>query len=793
MKNIRLSFGDIIALAADYFYHWKLGPCYPSISDDWDRNPSRSREIAADSVNLLRTDWEGFLYDVLKGIHDQGNKVSNAVGKGEDVAQVYKNHASEYDKYFTLSMKGGYIVIALCNPDHFGKDAERAYSSVHDVALALAKDAAKTQNQAMLKDAYFTEAYAQHYLTDMFAADHLRPPRRVLHSDSFDGSWMPGDRCTQKQHDEDGANGLWVTNKEGQSWSSYGDKQLAQGRSAKNRQMVRSACQASVDEIWDTFRTGNKPEPESFKALQRTPLPELTFGPTNSVPLFQLSPDDKDILLYRANVDARQNSKTLKKLGLKQTNDAFLALQREIEASGAAINMYVFTKAFTSEQGFLHLGAFDVTDDKSQTVKVVANLYGQVDAGGERQNWGMTAQGILELQKPAKKLSWNSVKRIGTDVDIFSLVGTQAEGNGKYSAVHLGLSVKQNPKGQASITQVWSEQVMSASRSDGCTEVIYGNFDRALNHNTMVKYFAGDGGTSQLEFWKLDLRNGAPPSKYSSEVPTLKLNFLLPHKLASSDPHDTVVALAGGALSTKPSTWYFTHFVNGTLMTSTVVEPNRVRSQALLSHPNGCLVRLSYGATFPIQQTIQIETVTPSCAENGTVTFAASEKQQYGITWHGLIENDYLLWFLHDVNGDGVLDLVAYCSDASIVFIDVVVFPGLKDGTFGKPVISPIAVDSNIGRLFTAGFMTPLYTTQASYTYPGTGGKTTTGAVMSFFDNYGIIGARIVAPVGGGSYAYMLAGQDGAISGQRALTIGSRPAKWMGSTTAAQPVGIVAF
>lgn len=56
-------------------------------------------------------------------------------------------------------------------------------------------------------------------------------------------------------------------------------------------------------------------------------------------------------------------------------------------------------------------------------------------------------------------------------------------------------------------------------------------------------------------------------------------------------------------------------------------------------------------------------------------------------------------------------------------------------------------------------------------------GSTTTGAVMSFFDNYGIIGTRIVAPVGGGNYAYKLAGQDGALAGQQALTIGSRPAK----------------
>lgn len=793
VKNTRLSFGEIIALAADYFYHWKIGPCYPSISDDWDSNPTRSREIAADSVNLLQTDWEGFLEDVLAGIHEQGNIVKKAAVQGKDTAQVYKDIASRFDNYFTGVMKLGYAVIALCNPDHFGKDAERAYSSVHDVALDLAMAAGKTKDEAMLKKAYFTDAYAQHYLTDMFAAGHIRPPRRVLHSESLDGHWMPGDRCTQKQHDEDGANGLWVTNKRGDSWSCYGDKQFAQGRSAKNRQMVRSACQTSVDEIWTAFQTGVKPKPSNFEALQLTPLPDLTFGPTNFVPLFQISPNDKSKMLYRASIDARQNGRSLRKLELKQTNAAFLAIQQEIEAAGAAINMHVFTKAFSSDQQVLHLQAFDLLDSKGEKVDVVANLYGQVDAGDDGQNWGMVAQGILSLPRPTKKLSWNSVKPIGEGAGLFSLVGTQAEGDGKYGAIHVGVAVEHDSKGQAKLSQIWSEHIGSGSRSGGCTETIYGQFDNGIEGKTMVKYFEGDSAPSLFEFWKLDVAGSTAPRKYASEVPTKKLNFLLGHRLANGDSYDTVVGLAGGALRSKPSTWYFASIENGTLRTNIVEEPNRVRAQALLSHPNGSLVRLSYGSTFPPQQKLQIEIITLVRAEDGNISISASSSPPVDITWHGLIEKDYRLWFLHDVDGDGILDLVAYCSDASLIFIDVVVFPGSKDGTFKSPVVSPIVLDSAVGRLFTAEFMKPLYTTQARYTYPGGGNGSTSGAIMSFFENYGIVGCRIVVPVGGGRYTYMLGGQDGAIAGQRALTLGTRPADWMGRPSPAQPIGITVF
>lgn len=151
-----------------------------------------------------------------------------------------------------------------------------------------AQEAHKTQKQSDLKEAYFIEGFAQHYLTDMFAAGHIRTPRRLLHSTSFTLDLYPGDKCCKAQHDEDGANGLWVTNEEGFSWAAYGDKQLGQGRSGKNRQMVAAASQAGVDEVWETFQSGRVPEATEFKALKKVmPVPSRHYDQQSLIEAFQ--------------------------------------------------------------------------------------------------------------------------------------------------------------------------------------------------------------------------------------------------------------------------------------------------------------------------------------------------------------------------------------------------------------------------------------------------------------------------------------------------------------------------
>ena len=153
-----------------------------------------------------------------------------------------------------------------------------AYSAGHTAALRKAKEANESRKPSDLKEAYFLEAFALHYLTDLFSTGHLRESRRILHKmylhesnppDSPDLKFYPADQCAQRQHDEDCANGLWVRNQLGEAWPAYGDKQLFTGKSAKNLEQAVSASQSGIEEIWDTYRNGIIPPTENFEALKR--------------------------------------------------------------------------------------------------------------------------------------------------------------------------------------------------------------------------------------------------------------------------------------------------------------------------------------------------------------------------------------------------------------------------------------------------------------------------------------------------------------------------------------------
>lgn len=71
-----------------------------------------------------------------------------------------------------------------------GGDAITAYAVGHGIALKLARQAAseKTfeEKRKKLMEAYLYDAFAAHFLTDLFSAGHLRVPRRQLHCKSWD-------------------------------------------------------------------------------------------------------------------------------------------------------------------------------------------------------------------------------------------------------------------------------------------------------------------------------------------------------------------------------------------------------------------------------------------------------------------------------------------------------------------------------------------------------------------------------------------------------------------------------
>ncbi|KAI9170786.1 hypothetical protein HJFPF1_00259 [Paramyrothecium foliicola] len=788
VKDSILSFGDIIALAADFYYRWRVGECHPSISDDWDINPSRSLDIAAENVNLLRTDSPDILNCVRPLIQQQRAETKDARSRGQDIAQAYHNIEDKYNKKFTLCGLG-YVVIALCNPDHFGNDAKKAYSSVHTLALKKAQEGHKSKKESDLKEAYFIEGFAQHYLTDMFAAGHIRTPRRLLHSISFTPDLYPGDRCCKAQHDEDGANGLWVTNEEGYSWAAYGDKHLGQGRSGKNLQMVTAASQAGVDEIWDTFQSGRMAEPTEFMALKKAPVPEKAFGITNSVPLFEKNPNGEANMLFRQNIDQRAISKSRQIIKDTPSNDEWAVYYNAISASGSSKNMYVYSKSFVSDQRFLHLGKIE-----SGGSGLVSNIYGAVDAGKFGQYWSMAAQGLGNLTASGKKRLWINAQSVNSGV--ISLVAREYTSGGKTNALHVGYGFTENSNGKLNPQVLWSQTVDDGNSDRRPGEIIYGSFSEDSSKRIMVKYYEGSKADSRLEFWSLPETLNEPPTQLTSPLNTAKLNFLVSHQMDHKDSFATIVGYQSGPLSISTGTWYFCSWASdyGRMKLSTIPEPNSIPAQALLSDPlSNRLVRLYYGKRYSTVQTLRIDVLLPKRnSSDGSIVFQTAQiSQKFPITWQAFDEEDYLLWIMHDVNGNGHADLVGYTSDASNLILNVVVFPSLADGTFDVPIVSRIQLDPQTGSLLTAEFMQPLYTTQASFTYTDTGDRSS-GAIMSFFDNYGIIASRLIAPEASrGTYKYELKGQDSAIAGQRSHTLGERPREWMGLRKKTQSIGII--
>jgi len=87
-------------------------------------------------------------------------------------------------------VRARYFQLARENEAHFshGGTARETYLSLHNQALRKAQRSAEEQAPALFEEAKTDEAFAQHYLSDMFAGGHVRTPRSELnrHEDARD-------------------------------------------------------------------------------------------------------------------------------------------------------------------------------------------------------------------------------------------------------------------------------------------------------------------------------------------------------------------------------------------------------------------------------------------------------------------------------------------------------------------------------------------------------------------------------------------------------------------------------
>ena len=63
-------------------------------------------------------------------------------------------------------------------------------------------------------------------------------------------------------HNEDNKLGITVTNKKGEEFTIWGDKQMFEEQNKKNKEMMRQGLQASVNEVYEAFESKKAKRPE---------------------------------------------------------------------------------------------------------------------------------------------------------------------------------------------------------------------------------------------------------------------------------------------------------------------------------------------------------------------------------------------------------------------------------------------------------------------------------------------------------------------------------------------------
>ena len=285
-NQLKLRYGQILALAGDFYG-------FPDRAISADPSGQTFQDAFDSLARLSQSNAEAT--QILQSMKTEIDAANRAVADGADASTAYDalgdqlNHIYNHETGggYSFIPRGRYLLLAATNWDHFGATAVTAYSIGHTRAQLAATAAAKlttpAARRAALELAYAMNAFADHFLTDLFSSGHLRTPRKEMHDVLLEAT---GSLCARMMHDEDSCYGLQVTNAKGETWTAYGDKRLRDRVNAENLKRAEAAVQMSADEVWHAFQ-GTAP---ANGALQLIPdfaaLLANPSNPANRSPLF---------------------------------------------------------------------------------------------------------------------------------------------------------------------------------------------------------------------------------------------------------------------------------------------------------------------------------------------------------------------------------------------------------------------------------------------------------------------------------------------------------------------------
>jgi hypothetical protein len=337
-----ITYGQCIALGGDFY-----GVVGAPISTA--ENPqSAFRAAWASLVNAGKVMYPPFSTEqseILRIVQKETDAVAKAIRDGAEPSTAYAGLGIYLSAEWALITALRYLALAVENWDHFGAYAVAAYKAGHAVACREAGLAAAQKDPAVrqlrLERAYAMNAFADHFLTDLFSAGHLRVPRKEMYDRTDGAKWVLGELC-RTMHGEDGRYGLNVTNANGDMWTAYGDSYLLDTKSKRNAELAVQAVQDSASEVWDSYKNDTKVVKNKalllvpdFKALSNRD------DMTNFPGLFTLN--------ERAQVERRRNMSSRDK---REWTDQWLAIQTYFDLPKPA------------DAGYTHVACYDVLTNK---------------------------------------------------------------------------------------------------------------------------------------------------------------------------------------------------------------------------------------------------------------------------------------------------------------------------------------------------------------------------------------------------------------------------------------------
>ena len=257
--GISVTYGQLLALAGDFIGIPSAPICQGATEDE-----RQARFNQAFTVTYQVSPQE--MSAILQMINEEVVALNKAIQSGGKPSDAYKQFGTERELALNIVTNGRYLNLAAKNFDHFGDGALAAYKAGHARALKIAEAAGKgVLSQPgvpwKLENAYIPNAFADHYLSDLFSAGHLRTDRVKLHNWSMVGvpgtQIMCGDYLAKYVHDEDSRYGLNVENERGDPWRCYGDNSYFNKENQRNRELCEEAVKVSIQEIYQAYQTKN--------------------------------------------------------------------------------------------------------------------------------------------------------------------------------------------------------------------------------------------------------------------------------------------------------------------------------------------------------------------------------------------------------------------------------------------------------------------------------------------------------------------------------------------------------